>query len=135
MKTYRIAKGAKFLLFAAVAVAVFSAGVMVLWNWLMPSIFGSRLITFWQAFGLLVLSRILFGRLGGGPPRRLHWRHRMMERLNQMTPDERESFMQGMKGRCGRSSRGPGNPQREESPSGTQEGTSFRERQGASATR
>jgi hypothetical protein len=102
MKTNRIARGAKFLLFATVAVAVFSTVVMGLWNWLMPVIFGSRVITFWQALGLLALSRILFGRFGGGPRRRMHWRNRTMERLNQMTPEEREKFMQGMKGRCGR---------------------------------
>ena len=35
--------------------------VMHLWNWLMPSIFGLRTITFVQAVGLLVLSKILLG--------------------------------------------------------------------------
>ena len=34
--------------------------LMVLWNWLMPTIFGLPLITFWQAVGLNVLSTILF---------------------------------------------------------------------------
>ncbi len=38
--------------------------VQSLWNWLLPSLFGWRAITFWQAIGLLVLSRILFGRIG-----------------------------------------------------------------------
>ena len=70
MKWYRVARGLKFFLFAALAVAVFSFAVMSLWNWLMPAIFGSQLITFWQAMGLLLLSRILFGRFGGGPGRR-----------------------------------------------------------------
>ena len=101
MKASWIVRGMKFLLFAAVAVAVFSGAVMGLWNWLMPTMFGSRLITFWQALGLLVLSRILFGRFGGGPGRRMRWRHRMMERLNQMTPEEREKFRQGVRGHCG----------------------------------
>jgi hypothetical protein len=103
MKAYGIVRAVKFLLFAAIAVTVFSAVVMGLWNWLMPTLFGLRLMTFWQALGLLVLSRILFGRLGGGPGRwRIQGRHRMMERLNQMTPEEREKFMEGMKGRrCG----------------------------------
>jgi hypothetical protein len=91
----------KFVLFAVVAVVVLSGLVMSLWNWLMPAIFGSRLITFWQALGLLVLARVLFGRFGGGPGRRMHWRRRMMERWNQMTPEEREKFREGMKGRCG----------------------------------
>ena len=101
MKGYRIARALKFVLFAAVAVTVFSTVVMGLWNWLMPTLFGSRVITFWQALGLLLLSRILFGRFGG-PGRRMHWRHRMMERWNQMTPEEREKFTEGMKERCGR---------------------------------
>jgi len=42
------------------------------------------------------LSKILFGGFRGGPP----WRHRMMERWAQMTPEEREKFRAGMRGRC-----------------------------------
>ncbi|MGZ7039533.1 MAG: hypothetical protein ACXVJO_15265, partial [Thermoanaerobaculia bacterium] len=38
--------------------------VMGLWNWLLPSLFGWRQVTFWQALGLLVLCRILFGGFG-----------------------------------------------------------------------
>ena len=100
MKGYRIARALKFLVFGAVAVTVFSWVVMGLWNWLMPAVFGLRAITFWQALGLLVLSRILFGRFGG-PRRGMHWRHRMTERWSQMTPEEREKFMEGMKGATG----------------------------------
>src|SRR5690348_8719117 len=107
MKAYRFTRALKFLLFAAVAVTVLSAVVMGLWNWLMPTMFGSRMITFWQALGLLLLSRILFGRFGG-PGRRMYWRHRMMG-WSQMTPEERDKFMAGMKGRCGRlESQAPG---------------------------
>ncbi len=32
----------------------------VLWNWLMPEIFALKTLTFWQSFGLLLLSNILF---------------------------------------------------------------------------
>src|SRR5436305_15034100 len=35
--------------------------VLQLWNWLLPSIFGGRWITFWKANGLLVLCRFIFG--------------------------------------------------------------------------
>ena len=101
MRGYRIAKVLKILLFAVVALTLVSAVVMGLWNWLMPAVFGWRVITFWQALGLLALSRLLFGRFGR-PGGRMHWRHRMMERWNKMTPEEREKFMAGMKGRCGR---------------------------------
>jgi hypothetical protein len=52
--------------FAMIAfIAVFSFAVMLLWNWLLPSVAGLPEITFLQALGLLALSRILFGGLGG----------------------------------------------------------------------
>ena len=97
MKRNRTAKALKFLVFALVAGAVFGAVVMGLWNWLMPAIFGWSVITFWQALGLLVLFRILFGRFGrlGG---RMYGRHRMMGRWNHMTPEERERFSKGLSG-------------------------------------
>jgi hypothetical protein len=34
--------------------------LMILWNWLMPTIFGLTEITFWQACGINLLSTILF---------------------------------------------------------------------------
>ena len=99
MKRNRIARVLKFALFAVLFVTVFSFVVMHLWNWLMPSVFGWHMINFWQAVGLLVLSKILFGGFHGRPGR--HWRHRMIERWEQMTPEERDKFRQGMQGRCG----------------------------------
>ncbi len=101
MKPYWMPKALKFALFAAVAVTAVSFLVMSLWNWLMPALFGWRLINFWQALGLLVLSKILFGGFRGGSGRRMHWRRRMMERWDEMTPEEREKFREGMRGRCG----------------------------------
>ena len=44
---------------------LFGYVVMLLWNWLMPEIFGLKTLTYWQAWGLLALSCILFGRIGG----------------------------------------------------------------------
>ena len=43
--------------------------VMLLWNWLLPRLFGWPEITLLQGFGLLALCRILFGGFGGGA----HW--------------------------------------------------------------
>ena len=34
---------------------------MLLWNWLMPTIFGLTTITFWQAVGLMILGSFIFG--------------------------------------------------------------------------
>ncbi len=78
--------------------------VKLLWNWLLPPLFGFRQITFWHALGLLALCRILFGGLGlhsSGSRSRI--RRRMEERWERMTPEERERFRQGMRGRwdCG----------------------------------
>jgi hypothetical protein len=38
--------------------------VQLLWNWLMPEIFGFGRITVLQGIGLLVFARLLFGRMG-----------------------------------------------------------------------
>jgi hypothetical protein len=101
----RLSRGAKFVAFAVLATAVFClVGLIVtgLWNALMPALFGQKAITFWQAIGLMFLLRFLFGGFRGraGWPR--HWRHRMMERWEQMTPEEREKFRDSMRGRrCG----------------------------------
>ena len=101
MRRNRFARAARFILFAVVGTFVLSFVIMSLWNWLMPALFGWHLINFWQAVGVLVLSKILFGGFRGHPGRHLYWRRRMMERWEQMTPEEREKFRQGMRGRCG----------------------------------
>jgi hypothetical protein len=51
---------------AVVFAFVFGILVKLLWNWLMPLIFGLPQITYWQAFGILVLAKLLFGSFGHG---------------------------------------------------------------------
>jgi hypothetical protein len=46
---------------------LFGAVVMWLWNGLMPAVFHLGTITYWQAVGLSVLARLLFGSLHHGP--------------------------------------------------------------------
>jgi hypothetical protein len=77
---------------AALFLTVFGYGVMRLWNWLMPALFGLHVIGFWQAVGILVLSKILFGGFHGRRGGRMHWRHRMRERWERMTPEQREKL-------------------------------------------
>jgi hypothetical protein len=101
MRKHRIFRIIKFATFAAVFVAVFGLVVMSLWNWLIPPVFGLRAINYWQAVGLLVLSKILFGGFRGGHGFHGYSRRRMIERLEKMTPEEREKFRQGLESRWG----------------------------------
>ena len=48
----------------ALFIALFALVIMYLWNWLMPEIFGLTTITFWQAIGLGLLAKLLFGTFG-----------------------------------------------------------------------
>ncbi|MCX7030518.1 MAG: hypothetical protein NTU62_10420 [Spirochaetes bacterium] len=57
---------------AAVFALAFGWFVQLLWNWLMPGIFGLATIGYWQAFGLVILGKLIFGGVGaghGGRPR------------------------------------------------------------------
>ena len=78
----KVATGVALFMGFLVFVAVGGVVVQLLWNWLLPSLFGVPEVTLWQALGLLALSRILFGGFGRGGgshdgPRRHHrewWR-------------------------------------------------------------
>jgi hypothetical protein len=90
----------KIAVLMALALVAFGFISMHLWNYVMPAVFGLHAITFWQAVALLVLGRLIFG--GFGPHRGgMHWRQKMMERWEAMTPEEREKFRAGMRHRCG----------------------------------
>ena len=51
---------AAFLGMVAIVIVLLGYPLMMLWNWLMPVIFGLPEITFWQAIGLNLLSTVLF---------------------------------------------------------------------------
>ena len=110
MKTRWVIRGLKIAAIAIVAATALGFIIQGLWNWLGPAVFGARTITFWQALGILILSKILFGgfrgRLGYGG----HWRGRMRARWEQMSPEERERFRRGAFGACGRD-RDTGSPE------------------------
>lgn len=90
-------------LFGLAFIVVFGGCVMLLWNWLMPEIFGLPSISFWQSAGLLLLCKILFGGLGGGHhghgghPHRNGCHHsdgnKLRERWEKLTPEEREQLI------------------------------------------
>lgn len=103
MKKYR-----KFSpLFIVVPIAILflvSAVVMWLWNWLLPAILGVKIITFWQAMGIFVLSKILFGgfrggRFGGRKCRNFGGHH-FSHKMENFSPEEKEKFKEMWKQRC-----------------------------------
>jgi hypothetical protein len=65
---------------AAVFALVFGILVMLLWNWLMPLIFGLREITYWQAFGIVILVKLIFGTIGKHSRNDSHFRERWKRR-------------------------------------------------------
>jgi hypothetical protein len=95
----------KIPFFAALgALALIGLGylVMSLWNMLVPVLFSGPVITFWQAVGLFVLTKLLLHSSGFNRHhsyymnrgRHYHWKARMEEKLASMTPEEKEKFMQ-----------------------------------------
>jgi len=73
-------------IFVAGAIIVFPAVTMLLWNWLIPSLFSGPVITYWQALGLILLSKILFSSGCGGRRhhRRSHhgpWKSHLREKI------------------------------------------------------
>jgi len=108
MKKYWVFKIIKGIVFVSLAIFLFGYITMHLWNWLVPELFAGPLISFCQALGLLVLSKILFGGFGGsrwGKGRchgsRGHWREKWESKMANMTPEEREKLKQGFYGKCG----------------------------------
>jgi Ca2+/H+ antiporter, TMEM165/GDT1 family len=99
MKGFWIRKVAGFILLAIIGILVFGSIVMLLWNALMPVLFHLPEVTFWQALGLLVLTKILFSGFRGGGPKP-QWKDRLKQRWMNMTPEERENFKQEWGSRC-----------------------------------
>lgn len=102
----RAGRAGGFIALFIAGALVFGGIVMLLWNNLMPDLFRLPLINFWQALGLLLLAKILFGGFRGGPGRG-RWKDRVQQRWMEMTPEERERFKQEWGSRCGGRFAGP----------------------------
>lgn len=89
----------KGVLFGVIAIGVLGLVTQLLWNWLVPTLFGAPMINFWQALGLLLLSKILLWPFGkhhknhnGG-----YWK----QKWKGMTEEEKAVFRKKMKEKCG----------------------------------
>ena len=103
MKRFWFKKGLLFFTFFIAAAFLFTAVVMGLWNAILPSVLGVKTISFVQALGILILSKILFGGFRGGwhGRGRYEWKRQLKDKWEQMTPEEREKFNAEWKNRCG----------------------------------
>lgn len=127
------AKGLKIIILVLIVVAAISAAVMLLWNALIPAIFGLSTINFLQALGLFILARLLFGgfgrfghgmRMRGGMDHSHH--NPLREKWMSMSEEERKEFIKRRRnffGNRGRHFEGDfygnphyGNPHRTNSP-------------------
>ena len=84
-------------------IAVFGAAVMLLWNALLPELFGLPVLNYWQAAGLLLLARILAGGLTSnfghhyGHRNGSHFRgqgNELREKWMNMSDEMRKEFME-----------------------------------------
>lgn len=87
----------KILFFALlVPLMILAVGyiVMALWNYTLPQIFNVSTITFWQAIGLLILSKILFGGFRGGWHRHHRHEERWKQKWSSMSEEEKARYRQ-----------------------------------------
>ncbi|MCZ4243080.1 hypothetical protein [Pedobacter punctiformis] len=101
-------RGKKFAFFFPVAVLialVLGYVVMFLWNLILPEAAHAGKLNYWQALGLLVLCRILFGNFGRGGgckgrPGFGRGGRYMREKWHNMNPNERAKFRSEWRERC-----------------------------------
>ena len=86
-----------FIPLVLAAIVLFVLVTMLLWNALLPALFNFSEITFWQAAGLLILTRLFFG---GIHPRwnrhSSHMDYELRNKIVQMSPEERKEFFRKM---------------------------------------
>lgn len=98
-------KAVMFLLFLFAALVPLGFIIMALWNNILVAVLHVAAINFWQALGLFLLSRLLFGGFPGRWGRPHHggpgWgRKEMYSKWESMTPEERMQFKEQWKNRC-----------------------------------
>lgn len=91
----------KFLLIIPFVILFALTGiVMWLWNTILPEVIGAKTITYWQAMGILVLSKILFGGFHGFKKHKEEFHKRkLFNKMKNMTPEERARFKEMWKER------------------------------------
>ena len=101
-KKFWLKKIIGFIILGIAAVTLFGFIVMSLWNSILVAVLHIGIISFWQAMGILVLSKILFGGFSGGcgGHRAGRWKNEMKEKWQGMNEEERENMKQEWRNRC-----------------------------------
>ncbi len=100
--TWRKRKGC-FFAFIPLIIFALAAIVMLLWNAILPDVMPVSKITYWQALGILVLSKILFGGFRMGSRFKNHhtqMQQNFKDKFMNMSDEERSSFRAQWKSRC-----------------------------------
>mgnify|MGYP001551730079 FL=1 len=87
-------------------ILLLSLAVMLLWNAILQPVLDIRSITYWQAVGIFVLCKILFGsfRRRRFPSHEKGWqgRHHLRQKWMNMSDEDRIKFREELKKRCRR---------------------------------
>lgn len=89
----------KFYWFMPVALTIFVSlpfVIVFLWNRLLPDLFGIQEISYWQAVGLFLLTRIFFGSFHSNHHSSEQKNH-MHEKWLEMNEEERDAFIKRRK--------------------------------------
>ncbi|HNP22516.1 MAG TPA: hypothetical protein PKM63_13360 [Panacibacter sp.] len=112
-RNFNAGKIGMMIIFGFAAVVVLGFVIMALWNNILVPVLHVTLINYWQALGLFLLSKLLFGGMGGGGWKRGHrggpgWgRQEMSEKWQSMSPEERAQLKEQWKNRCRNWKRNP----------------------------
>lgn len=113
MISYWVKKIVGYIVFGFVAVLFVTYLFMLLWNMLIPDLFNGPVLNFFQALGLMVLAKILFGFgnfnkhhnwTNNQPPvhsnKREEWKKKIENKMASMSEEEKLKFKNSMKGWC-----------------------------------
>lgn len=93
-----------FIAVAMVIVTVLSTLVMYLWNTVLAEVVPVKVISFWQAMGILILTRILFGGFRMGSKNRNYYKKEMkrsyQDKWASMDQTEKAKFKEGWEDYC-----------------------------------
>ena len=84
--------------FILVGISLLVGGLMLLWNAILPDVVGVSEISYWQAFGIFIISKILFGGFKGAGRKKGKQQYR--EKFMKLTDDQKETFRSEWKSRC-----------------------------------